>query len=108
MLANFEHTQGLSNVSFNKTITMFCPLGNDYYTATVYVEFKPKKLMMDYLDMEQYFKDIQGEPLIIEDLTAQVYNKIDEMITPEKLTVTVHAENATHFPVSVTKTSTHI
>ena len=104
MLAKFEHTQGLSKISFNKTITVFCPLGNDYYTATIQIEFTPAKVLMDYLDEEAYFKELQGAKLIIEDVVKQVYDHYVTEYDPAQLTVTVYAENATHFPVSVTKT----
>lgn len=105
MLATFKHTQGLSNVSFNKTITVFCPLGNDFYTATVSVSLTPGEVMLDYLDIESYFKELQGSHLIIEDLVAEVYTKFETDFEPKKLTVQVYAENATHFPVTVVKTS---
>ena len=103
MLARFEHTQGLSKVSFNKTITVFCPLGNDYYTATINVEFIPNSWMMDYLDEEQYFKDLQGESYIIEDIAKLVHDHLTQSYDPKFLRVSVHAENATHFPVTVVK-----
>ena len=73
MLAMFEHTQGISGVSFNKTITLFCPLGKEHYTANITVDFVPDKVMMDYLDEESFFKSISGSNLIIEDLVAKVY-----------------------------------
>lgn len=103
MLAKFEHTQGLSMVSFNKTITVFCPLGNDYYTATVEVEFVPNEWMMDYLDEEKYFKDLQGSKYIIEDIADVVHTHLVAVYNPKYVKVTVHAENATHFPVTVVK-----
>ena len=103
MLAKFEHTQGLSMVSFNKTITVFCPLGNDYYTATVTVEFVPARWMMDYLDEEKFFKELQGTKYIIEDIAEIVHSHFVTEYSPKRIKVTVYAENATHFPVTVVK-----
>ena len=103
MLAMFEHTQGISKVSFNKTITVFCPLGNDFYTATIMVDFVPDKVMMDYLDEEKFFKSLQGSHLIIEDVCKVVHDHLTDTYSPKKVKVTVYAENATHFPVTVEK-----
>ena len=103
MLAKFEHTQGLSMVSFNKTITVFCPLGNDYYTAVIRVDFVPNEWMMDYLDEERFFKDLQGSKYIIEDIAKIVYDHLVGSYGPKHVKVTVDAYNATHFPVTVVK-----
>ena len=105
MLAKFEHTQNLSKITFNKTISVFCPLGNDYYTATINIDFVPSTVLMDYLDEEAYFKGLSGTKLIIEDLVKEVYDHYFYEYEPAQLTVTVYAENATHFPVAVTKTT---
>lgn len=103
MLAMFEHTQGISKLTFNKTISVFCPLGNDYYTAHITVEFVPDKVVMDYLDEEKYFKSLSGKDLIIEDLVAEVHKHYVEAYKPKNVKVTIFAENATHFPVTVEK-----
>lgn len=103
MLAMFEHTQGISKVTFNKTITVFCPLGNDFYTAHVNVDFVPDKVMMDYLDEEAFFKGLSGANLIIEDLVEKVHKRYTDTYAPKYVKVTVFAENAAHFPVTVIK-----
>lgn len=104
-MAKFEHTQGLSVIEFDKTITVFCPLGDDYYTATIGVEFVPNEWVMDYLDVEDMFKNLQGSKLIIEDLTVAVFEHLNNNYAPAYLRVVTHAENATHFPVTVVKES---
>ena len=102
-MAKFEHTQGLDYVEFDKTISMYCPLGKEPYTAKVGVSFEPGQYMMDYLDMEAFFKKVQGSNLIIEDLVETVYNHLDEEYAPKWMMVTVEATNAAHFPVKVAK-----
>ena len=102
-MAKFKHTQNLSGIEFDKTLTMYCPLGRDYYTATVSVNFIPGEWVMDYLDVEDFFKKTQGEHLIIEDLVNKVYGYLKDNYAPANLAVAVHAENATHFPVTVYK-----
>lgn len=103
MLAKFEHTQGLSMVSFNKTITVFCPLGNEHYTASISVDFVPDGYMMDYLDEERFFKSLQGKTYIIEDVAKIVHEHLVSEYEPKKVRVTVFACNAAHFPVTVVK-----
>ena len=103
MLAMFEHTQGISEVSFNKTVILFCPLGNEYYTAHINVVFVPDKYMMDYLDEERYFKSLSGTNLIIEDLAKAVYTHYLDTYQPKNVKVTIFADNAAHFPVTVVK-----
>lgn len=102
-MAKFKHTQGLASIEFEKTITVWCPLGNDYYTATIGVYFRPGEYLMDYLDEEDYFKELSGEKLIIEDLLAKVFDHYMKTYEPKELTITVNATNATHFPVKVCK-----
>lgn len=103
-MSKFVHTQGITNVNFTKTVTVFCPLGNDYYTAHITVDFVPETAMMDYLDEENFFKnEIQGSKLIIEDVVQMVYKHLSKEYSPKYLKVKVYAENATHFPVTVEK-----
>ena len=104
-MAKFEHTQGLEYVEFDKTISMYCPLGKEPYTAKVTVSFEPAKWMMDYLDMEAYFKETQGQSFIIEDLVKKVFDYINEEYEPKWLMVNVEATNAAHFPVKVAKST---
>lgn len=103
-MAKFEHTQRLTNIKFTKTITAYCPLGKDYYTAEINVHFIPDKYLMDYLDEEEYFKSLSGKSYIIEDLVNEVVTHYAEEYEPDSVEVTVNAYNATHFPVQVTKT----
>nr|DAG27895.1 MAG TPA: archeaosine synthase [Caudoviricetes sp.] len=103
-LAKFEHTQGISRVTFDKTLTVYCPLGHDYYTAHIIVQFAPGTVMMDYLDEEEFFNNyIQGQNLIIEDVVDRVYQHLQDEYKPKYLKVSVRAENAKHFPVTVEK-----
>lgn len=104
-MAKFEHTQDLTSINYMKTITLFCPLGNDYYTAGIEVSMAPGEYVMDYLDEENFFKELQGKKLIIEDLVNTVYEHIMYEYAPTYLYVSVKAYNATHFPVVVTKES---
>ena len=102
-MSRFRHTQNLSTIKFDKTITMYCPLGEEHYTAKVIVEICPKEWLMDYLDVERFFKQTQGLSLIIEDLVDKVYNYLYEQCEPRYLSVTVEASNAAHFPVTIMK-----
>lgn len=103
MLAKFEHTQGISKVTFNKSISVFCPLGNDYYTADITVDFVPDKFMMDYIDEDNFIKKLSGAELIIEDLVEKIHTHLNEEYEPKYVKVSVFAYNAAHFPVTVYK-----
>ena len=102
-MAKFKHTQGISYVDFTKTITVFCPLGNDYYTADINVRFHPNQWMMDYIDVEKYIMSLQGSRNIIEDIATSVYDYLKKEYSPNKVRVSIYAYNAAHFPVTVVK-----
>lgn len=106
-MPKFKHTQGISEVSFSKTITVYCPLGRDYYTATIEVLFSPDEWMMDYIDVDKFIHSIQGQTLIIEDVVDKVYSHLIEEYSPKYVEVTLYAENAAHFPVVVKKKTTN-
>lgn len=105
-MSKFKHTQGISEVEFSKTITVFCPLGNDYYTANINVVFAPDEWMMDYIDVDKFIQSIQGERLIIEDVVDKIHTHLTDTYKPKYVTVKLYAENAAHFPVVVTKKTT--
>jgi len=102
-LAKFPHTQGIKSVAFDKTITVYCPLGNDFYTAQLLVEFHPNEWMMDYIDVDRFIQTMQGRNLIIEDVVKELHDHLTTEYSPYYVKVTCYATNAAHFPVTVIK-----
>lgn len=97
-----ENKQGITRIEFEKPVQAFCPLVNDYYTATIYVTMEPDKVIMDYCDTDKFIKSLGGKHLIIEDLVATVFEHVKQY-EPKRLKVTAVAESNVHFPVAVTK-----
>lgn len=102
-MAKFEHIQGITSAVFTKTITVYCPLGKDFYTAELTVDFRPARWMMDYIDVENFIETLQGSTNIIEDVVSKIHAHLTEEYHPKYVKVVCNATNAKHFPVIVTK-----
>ena len=101
-MASFENKQGITLIKMHKKTRHFCPLGNDWYTARIEVELVPGETIMDYCDVDRFFKAINKGEQIIEDVVAQVFGHF-EVYGPKALKVTASVMNAAHLPVEVTK-----
>jgi len=97
-----KNTQGITAIDFESQVQAFCPLGNDFYTAKIYVNMEPDKNIMDYCDTDKFIKSLGGKTLIIEDLVASIFDHIKQY-EPKYLEVSAYAESNVHFPVTVTK-----
>lgn len=94
--------KGINEMYFTVPVTPFCPLGPNYYRALVEVSIELKDTIVDFLDLEDYFKkELNGKSLTTEDLTIEVFNKLNEVYKPMHLKVTSHSNS--HFDLSVTK-----
>ena len=103
-MKKIPNTQKISSISFQRNVQPFCPLGGDYYTAEVDVDFIPGESYMDYIEMDEAIQELGGLHLTIEDLAARVYDMLTKF-KPEYLCVTISADSNKHFPVVVTKES---
>lgn len=99
---SIENTQGITSIEFERRVQAFCPLGQDYYTATIIVYLEPDKNIMDYCHTDEFIKSLGGKHLIIEDLIKEVFDHIKKY-EPKYLRVSAEAESNVHFPVTVTK-----
>ena len=97
-----KNTQGITTIEFEQKVQAFCPIGKDYYTATIYVVMEPDENIMDYCKTTDFIKSLGGKSLIIEDLVKVVFDAIKEY-EPMHLEVSAYAESNVHFPVTVTK-----
>ena len=99
-----ENKHGITSIEFEREIQAFCPMGNDYYTATINVCMEPGEKIMDYCETDEFIKSLGGKSLIIEDLVATIYTHIIKC-NPKHLSVSADAKSNVHFPVVVTKDS---
>lgn len=104
-MARFKNKQGITSITGRKRISLYCPLGKDYYTADIDVSLVPDNVIMDYCELDTYLNNQSGLSLIIEDLIDKVYNHLQDEYKPKSLTVNVKAYSNTHLPVEVSKCS---
>ena len=96
--------KGIDKMKFTVPVTPFCPLGPNYYRATINVEMELGEVIVDFLDLEDYFKkELNGKDLTSEDLVVEIYNKLDEVFKPMHLKVSSSSDS--HFAIEVIKES---
>lgn len=98
-----ENVDSIDRIEFSKNITLYCPLGYGYYLAKVSVDITPDEILMDYLDIEEFFKSMEGQEFIIEEAVAKIHDFLKTHYRPLAVIVKVTAESNVHFPVTVTK-----
>lgn len=97
-----SNTQSISVIEADKRISLYCPIGKDYYTADVKIKFLPNAFYMDYIDLDQFLNNMGGSNLTIEEAIEQIYNELQRYM-PKKVSVTIEAFSNTHLHVIVTK-----
>lgn len=97
-----ENAQKVNLIESDKQICLYCPIGKDYYTAVVNIEFVPNGYYMDYIDLDRYLNRLSGLSLTIEDAARDIYDEL-QIYKPLKTKVTIEAFSNTHLHVKVTK-----
>lgn len=97
-----ENTQRVNLIEADKQIVLYCPIGKDYYTAIVNIEFIPNEYYMDYIKLDQFLNRLSGLSLTIEDAARDIYDEL-RSYRPSKAKVTIEAFSNTHLHVKVTK-----
>lgn len=101
-MRTYSNEQEISRMEFTVPATVFCPLGPNYYRAMVTCELELGDTIVDFLDLEDYFKkELNGEHLTTENLCGEVFNTLDEVYSPKHLRVTVLSDS--HFPIKTIK-----
>ena len=94
--------KGISKMKMSVPVTVFCPLGPNYYRATINIEIELGDVIVDFLDLEDYFKkELNGKHLTSEDLVIEIFNHLDEAYKPMHLTVSSKSDS--HFAIEVIK-----
>ena len=96
------NSQSISLIEANKQISLYCPIGKDYYTANIFIEFVPNAHYMDYIDLDVFISEMGGMSLTIEDAADMVYKELQKY-KPKKTKVSIVAFSNTHLNVTVTK-----
>lgn len=98
-----RNTYGISEISFTKEVTAYCPIGQDYYRAEITVSLEPNEYLMDYCKADKFIQGLYNKPVIIEALIEEVFKYFKGYAEEGSLEVEVYAESDTHFPVTVIK-----
>lgn len=94
--------KGVNELNFTVPVTVYCPLGPNYYRAEVEVKMELGEVIVDFLDLEDYFKkELNGKHLTTEDLTIEIFNTLDEIYKPKHLRVASHSNS--HFELEIVK-----
>lgn len=99
----FKNKQGITQITMHKDVKLFCPMGQDWYTAEICINLTPGEWIMDYCDIDLFIDSLEGDNLIIEDLIETIFDYIDEECCPTWLRVEAEVNNAAHMPVVVAK-----
>ena len=98
----YENKQGITKMEFEVPVLCYCTLGKNYYKPTLKIELVLKDKIVDFLDLERYFKqDLNGAKLTCEDLVEDVFKTIKEVYNPKKLRVCCQSDS--HFIIRTIK-----
>jgi len=105
MLRQYPNEHGMTHLNFTAPATVFCPLGPNYYRAEVTCEIELGGIIVDFVDLENYFKkELNGKHLTTEALVNEVFTTLARAYGhPKNLTVKVHSDS--HFPIDTIKTT---
>jgi NADPH-dependent 7-cyano-7-deazaguanine reductase QueF len=97
-----NNTQDITLIEADKRISLYCPIGKDYYTADILIKIMPDAHYMDYIVLDNYLNSLGGESLTIEDAAYKIYKELQQY-KPLKTKVVIEAFSNTHLHVKVTK-----
>lgn len=97
-----KNTQKIALIEADKRLTLYCPIGEDYYTADIFIDFEPNEHYMDYIHLDGFLNDMSGKSLTIEDAAQEIYDEL-QRYKPRKAVVKIEAFSNTHLHVIVTK-----
>ena len=97
-----KNIQKVNLIEADKRISLYCPIGKDFYTADVSIKFIPDAYYMDYIELDQFLNRLSGLSLTIEEAAKDIYEELQKYY-PAKVRVTIEAFSNTHLHVKVTK-----
>ena len=101
-MRTYPNENGITKMRFTVPTTVFCPLGPNYYRGTVTAEVELGDKIVDFLDLEDYFKkDLNGKHLTTEQLCDEEFQHLKSHYEPKHLKVVVLSDS--HFPIETIK-----
>ena len=79
---------------------LFCPMGDDWYTANIQMDIENPVTIPDYIDVTRKLEEMDGGHLIIEDAALEVAQFIHGQ-TGTTCKVSIQVDDARHIPVIV-------
>ena len=98
----YNNEQGITRMEFEVPVICYCTLGLNYYKPTLKIEIELNDKIVDFLDLERYFKtDLNGEKLTCENLVKNVFDTMKKIYNPTKLKVCCQSDS--HFLIRTIK-----
>lgn len=98
----FDNKQGVTNIVMRGRTHLWCPLGNDWYTANVTMEVDGPGTIPDYIDVTRKLEEMDGAHFIIEDAAHDLAVFVRGQVGPgARVVVTIDVDDARHVPVTV-------
>lgn len=97
----FKNIYNVSRIENYHDVVAYCPLGKDYYSATVKVIVTEPQQIPDYLDSDSFIQSLSSKELIIEDLAYRIAAYFKDETYADKVSVDAYVQNAAHSPVDV-------
>ena len=98
-----ENKQKIGKITLWKKIHCYCPLGDDWYTHQLKIEFEPVDEFPDYIYIEKKIMELyEKKDYIIEDVVSGIYDIIADFCPSAKnIHVTSYVDDAQHLTVQV-------
>ena len=97
-MRTYANEKGIKAYQFAVPVTVNCPLGQNYYRARVFVDIELGDKIVDFLDLEDYFKkSLNGLDLTTEALAAEVRDTMVREYEPKAVRVEVISDS--HFEI---------
>lgn len=101
-MRTYNNDKEISEYSFRVPVTVNCPLGKNYYRATVLIRIILRDKIVDFLDLEHYFKsELNGMLLTTEHLAAKICEDMAREYNPSFVRCEVVSDS--HFEIHTIK-----
>lgn len=100
-MSSFKNDYNITKIKMNKKIHNLCTIGQDWFTNDIEIEFIPKDIIPDYIEIDKAIQDLEAKELVIEEVVNNILNELKKY-EPSYIRVTSKVNDATHLPVEVT------